>query len=198
MSEQLAATIFPDSTRSAGAAADGSFGSAVLVGFERADELEFLADVLGKRGGVGDQAVGLRGGRRVIRRGRGAGQDEFSSRRIGGAAVPVAVEVVDPAVPVGVAEVTSLVAGGAAFRQPVTVIFLSELDGAACGAAGVFGACGSCAKTPTAATLTIAAHTPVQTFALIIPPMRAETATLRPRQLSPCESRHSVMAVRLY
>ena len=31
-SEQLAATIFPDSTRSAGALADGSFGSGVLLG----------------------------------------------------------------------------------------------------------------------------------------------------------------------
>ena len=39
---QLAATIFPDSTRSAGAAADGSFGSGELVGSMAPTSSSFL------------------------------------------------------------------------------------------------------------------------------------------------------------
>jgi hypothetical protein len=97
--------------------------------------------------------------------------------------VPVAPGAAEPAVPVGFGFAALAVSpgiGGAAFRQPVTTIFLSELDGALCGGAGACagvcaGVCeGACARMPAVARLIIAAHVPVQTLRFIIPPMNAK------------------------
>jgi hypothetical protein len=83
--------------------------------------------------------------------------------------------------------------GGAAFRQPVRVIFLSVLDGVlACGAGGCAGVCaggcaGVCAKMAAVAKVTIAAHVPVQMVCFIIPPMRGtmcNIGTHQTRQMS--------------
>src|SRR5882672_11604580 len=134
-SEQLAATIFPDSTRSAGALADGSFGSGVLLGSRVPVSSSFLPT-------WSLSAVGLAIRRYVCAVAASAGVAEapvntnFCSAgaplvpATGGGVVPAV-----PAVPVGLAASADI--GGAAFRQPVTTIFLSELDGVlCCGVAG--------------------------------------------------------------
>ena len=141
-SEQLAATILPDSTLNAGAAADGSWASGVLVGSIVPVSSSFLPT-------CSLSAVGLAIRRYVCAAApESAGDAEapvntnLASAPAGAAAVvpevpavPVAAEPAVPAVPVGfgvAALAVSLGIGGAAFKQPVTTTFLSELDGVLC------------------------------------------------------------------
>ena len=88
-------------------------------------------------------------------------------------AVPAVAEV--PAAPVALAAAE----GGAAWRHPVTVIFLSELE-----VVGVV-VCGGvvvCATSPTVAIPTMAAKVPDQIRFLMLPPRNIRLATIRPSQ----------------